>query len=133
MTDIKENADRNWSWEAALKGVIPPMISPLSVTGEPDAPAITALVEYILAGGCSGLFVLGGCGEGAWLTAKQRTTVIRTAVRAAAGRAPVLAGVMLPATGPASEASRQAADEGADAIVVGSPNYYSVDASTQQR
>lgn len=133
MTDITERDDRKWSWETALNGVIPPLISPLSITGDPDGPAIVALVEHVLTGGCSGLFVLGGCGEGAWLTGAQRASVIRAAVRAAAGRAPVLVGVMLPATSLAGEAARQAADEGANAVVVGSPYYYSVGASTQQR
>jgi 4-hydroxy-tetrahydrodipicolinate synthase len=122
-----------WSWDTALCGIIPPMISPLAPAGEPDGPAIALLVEHILVGGCTGLFVLGGCGEGAWLTPPQRSAVIRDTVSAAAGRAPILAGVMLPATGPATEAARQAADEGADALVVGSPYYLGVDAAAQQR
>jgi 4-hydroxy-tetrahydrodipicolinate synthase len=109
------------------------MISPLTASGEPDEAAIGRLVEHILRGGCSGLFVLGGCGEGAWLTATQRAKVVRATLRAVAGRAPVLVGVMLPATGPATEAAWQAADEGADALVVGSPYYYPVDSAIQQR
>jgi 4-hydroxy-tetrahydrodipicolinate synthase len=109
------------------------MISPLTASGDPDEAAIRKLVKHILGGGCTGLFVLGGCGEGAWLTARQRTAVVRAAVRAVAGRAPVLVGVMLPATGPATEAARQAADEGADALVVGSPYYYPVDSAIQER
>ena len=125
--------DSRWSWDAALCGVVPPMISPLNETGESDGDAITALVGHILDGGCSGLFVLGGCGEGAWLTSAQRASVVRGAIRAAAGRVPVLVGVMLPATGLAMDAARQAADEGADALVVGSPYYMGVDAATQQR
>jgi len=122
-----------WTWDLALQGIVPPMISPLSGTGEVDGKALTVIVNHILGGGCSGLFVLGGCGEGAWLTREQRSAVIRAATRAAEGRAPVLAGVMLPATGPAIEAARQAADDGADALVVGSPYYFSVDAAAQQR
>jgi 4-hydroxy-tetrahydrodipicolinate synthase len=133
MEGTHQNMSKAWTWDAALRGVTPPLISPLTVAGNPDEAATATLVEHVLAGGCSGLFVLGGCGEGAWLTRGQRGSLIRAAVRAAAGRAPVLVGVMLPATGPAAEAARQAADEGADAIVVGSPYYYSVDASTQQR
>jgi 4-hydroxy-tetrahydrodipicolinate synthase len=109
------------------------MISPLTASGEPDDAGIRKLVRHILEGGCSGLFVLGGCGEGAWLTAKQRAAVVRATVQAVAGRAPVLVGIMLPATGPATEAARQAADEGADALVVGSPYYYPVDSAIQQR
>ena len=109
------------------------MISPLTASGEPDEASIGKLVEHILEGGCSGLFALGGCGEGAWLTGKHRAAVIRVTVQAAAGRAPVLVGVMLPATGPATDAARQALDEGADALVVGSPYYYPVDSAIQQR
>jgi 4-hydroxy-tetrahydrodipicolinate synthase len=124
---------RTWTWSRALGGIVPPMISPLSLTGEVDASALTATVGHILDGGCSGLFVLGGCGEGAWLTREQRSAVIRGAARAAGGRAPVLAGVMMAATGPAAEAARRAADDGVDALVVGSPYYFSVDAGSQQR
>lgn len=112
---------------------MPPLISPLTIEGEPDEGATQALVNHILAGGCSGLFVLGGCGEGAWLTGGRRAAVIRAVVRAAAGRAPVLAGIMLPATGPAVEAACQAAGEGADAVVLGSPYYFSMDDATQRR
>lgn len=129
----RRGTGRPWFWETALRGVIPPLISPLTPSGDADKAAIGLLVEHVLAGGCSGLFVLGGCGEGAWLTSGQRAAVVRATVRAAAGRAPVLAGVMLPATGPAVDAARQAAEEGADALVVGSPYYFSVDGPAQQR
>ncbi len=122
-----------WRWAEALRGVVPPLVSPLDAAGEPDPAGMARLVEHVLAVGVSGLFVLGGCGEGAWLTAPQRAAVVRAAVRVAAGRVPVLAGVMLPATGPAAEAARRAADEGADAVVVGSPYYFAVDDDAQQR
>jgi 4-hydroxy-tetrahydrodipicolinate synthase len=122
-----------WSWSQTLGGVIPPLVSPLDPARAPDAHAMATLVDHVLRGGSSGLFVLGGCGEGAWLTPAARGAVIRGAARAAGGRAPVLAGVMLPATGPAVEAARQAAAEGADAVVVGSPYYFGVDGAAQAR
>jgi len=123
----------SWSWDGALTGVVPPLISPLTESGEVDGEATGALVEHVLGGGCTGLFVLGGCGEGAWLTTAQRDGVVRAAAKAAAGRVPVLAGVMLPATGPAAEAARSARDEGADAVVVGSPYYFGVDGEAHRR
>ena len=122
-----------WTSDEALRGVVPPLISPLDSTGQPDAAALDALVAHVVEAGCSGLFVLGGCGEGAWLTPSQRGGIIRAAVRAAAGRVPVLAGVMLPATGPVVEAARQAQDLGAAAVVVGSPYYFGVDGAAQRR
>jgi 4-hydroxy-tetrahydrodipicolinate synthase len=125
--------DASWSWDAALRGVVPPLISPLRTTGDVDEVSVQLLVDHVLAGGCTGLFVLGGCGEGAWMTNTQRAAVVRTVVRATAGRAPVLAGVMLAATGPALDAARQAESEGADALVVGSPYYGEADAGMQER
>jgi 4-hydroxy-tetrahydrodipicolinate synthase len=126
-------AGRRWTWDGALTGIVPPTISPLDAAREIDEGAIGVLVEHVLQGGSSGLFILGGCGEGAWLTPRQRGVVVRAFVRAAAGRVPVLAGVMLPATAPAVEAARQAVAEGADAVVVGSPYYFGVDAAAQRR
>lgn len=122
-----------WTWDAALCGVIPPMISPLTPDHAIDTAALDRLVEHILAGGCSGLFILGGCGEGAWLTPGRRSDVVRATVRAVRGRAPILTGVMLPASGPAIEAAARAADEGSDALVLGSPYYYPADGETQRR
>jgi len=126
-------ANSNWAWDDALRGVIPPMISPLTTSRQVDAEAVDRVVDYILAGGCSGLFVLGGVGEGAWLSTAQRGGIVEATVRATAGRAPVLVGLMLPGTAPAREAALQAADAGADALVVGSPYYFAVDAASQQR
>jgi 4-hydroxy-tetrahydrodipicolinate synthase len=123
----------SWMWDDALCGVIPPMISPLTESGLVDQDAVGRVANYILAGGCSGLFVLGGTGEGAWLSTSQRDAVVRASVRAAAGRAPVLVGLMLPGTAPVRDAALQAADAGADALVVGSPYYFAVDAASQRR
>ena len=123
----------SWTWEDALSGVIPPMISPLTKDHAADTHAVHSLAEYILEGGCSGLFVLGGIGEGPWLSTMQRDAVIRASVDAAAGRAPVLVGLMLPGTAPARDAAKQAEAAGADALVVGSPYYFGVGAADQQR
>jgi dihydrodipicolinate synthase/N-acetylneuraminate lyase len=41
------------------------MISPLTESGLVDVDAVGRVADYILGGGCSGLFVLGGTGEGA--------------------------------------------------------------------
>ena len=95
---------RRWTWDKVLTGVVPPVISVLESTGGIDQALHNALCEHILSDGGTGLFVLGGCGEGAWLTSDQRAAVVRHSVAASAGRAPVIAGVMLPATALAVDA-----------------------------
>lgn len=122
-----------WRWTEQLSGVIPPLITPLDHAERVDGAAARALVDHVLAGGCSGLFVVGGCGLGPWLTTAQRGEAVGAMVAAAAQRVPVLAGIMLPATGPAREAALQAEAEGADALVVGSPYYYVVGGDDQRR
>lgn len=126
-------AGATWTWDQALSGVIPPMISPLDETHAVDTGAVERIAEHILANGCTGLFVLGGVGEGAWLSTSQRLALVRSSVRAAGGRAPVLVGLMLPGTAPVRDAAVQAADAGADALVVGSPYYFGVDSASQLR
>ncbi|NDF40488.1 MAG: hypothetical protein EB140_16385, partial [Proteobacteria bacterium] len=90
-------------------------------------------LTYELDLGATGLFILGGCGEGAWLTSGQRLDVVKHSVKVSAGRAPVLAGVMLPATGPTLDEVRRATDAGADALVAGSPYYNDVDGDAHVR
>src|SRR5436305_9539324 len=133
MPDGSGGARTSWVWTESLSGVIPPLITPLDAAGHADAAAARALVDYLLGAGCSGLFVVGGCGMGPWLTTAQRGETIRAMADAAAGRAPVLAGIMLPSTAPAREAARQAAAEGADALVVRSPADYGRDGDEPPR
>ncbi len=131
---ITDAARTTWTWDTALGGVIPPIITPLQPGGgEVDADALTKVVEHVLAADCSGLFALGGTGEGAWLTTRQRGATVRATVAASKNRVPVLVGLMLPATGPACDAARQAEDGGADALVVGSPYYLPVGPDDQRR
>jgi len=129
----RDNVAGQWTWEMALDGVIPPIITPLGAGDEIDTVALDKVVEHVFAGGCSGVFALGTTGEGAWLTAAQRRTVVRAAVAASRGRGPILVGLLQPGTALACEAARQAADDGADALVVGSPYYSSADADDQRR
>ena len=117
----------------SLSGVIPPMITPLTPTGEVDGAAIRRLVSYLIAGGVSGIFVLGTSGEGPWLAPAQARAVIEAAVEAGAGRVPVLAGVLEPSTVRALEAVAVAEAAGADALVVTSPYYFEVDGAAQVR
>ncbi len=114
-----------------LTGLIPPMITPLTESGEIDRPGIDQLVNYLIDGGVSGIFVLGSCGEGPWLTPEQSQIVIKQTVQAANGRVPILAGVLEPGTSRTVAAAKQAADAGADAIVAAAPYYFAAGAVAQ--
>jgi 4-hydroxy-tetrahydrodipicolinate synthase len=107
------------------------MIAPLITDYTVDVEAVERLVNHMLAAGCSGIFLMGSSGEGPWLDRQQRETLIKSTVRAAAGRAPILVGVLEPGTWRTLEALRAIEDLGADAVVIASPYYFGADASAQ--
>ena len=47
-----------------LRGIIPPMITPLRDRDTLDGGGLEKVVEHVLAGGVTGLFILGTTGEG---------------------------------------------------------------------
>ncbi|MFF2250535.1 dihydrodipicolinate synthase family protein [Streptomyces sp. NPDC058142] len=108
---------------APLRGVVPPVCTPLDETGEVDTVSLARLVEHLVAGGVHGLFALGSTSEVAYLTDEQRAVTLRTVVEAAAGRVPVLAGVIDTTTARVVAHARVAAELGADALVATAPFY----------
>ena len=73
-----------------LKGIIPPMITPLLDRDNLDVPGLERLVEHILAGGVHGLFILGTTGEAPSLSYKLRYELIERVCKQIAGRVPIL-------------------------------------------
>ena len=65
-------------------GVIPPLVTPLLERDTLDAAGLERLVEHVLGGGVSGLFVLGTSGEAPCLSYRLRRELVERAV--AAGR-----------------------------------------------
>ncbi len=74
-----------------LRGSIPPLVTPFR-DGAVDVAALERLVEFQIEHGSHGVGVTGTTGEPTSLTFEERQLVIETAVRAARGRVPVLAG-----------------------------------------
>ncbi|WP_432190974.1 dihydrodipicolinate synthase family protein [Streptomyces sp. bgisy027] len=106
-----------------LTGVVPPVCTPLTPDREVDVPSLRRLIDHLTEGGVHGLFVLGSTSEVAYLTDRQRRLVVDTAVRHAAGRLPVLAGVIDMTTPRVLDHVRQVTEAGADAVVATAPFY----------
>ena len=77
-----------------LHGIVPPVATPYDHDGQIDPQGLRAVLRHLIDGGVHGLFVLGSTSECVFLNAAQRALVIETAVQEAAGRVPVLVGVM---------------------------------------
>lgn len=107
-----------------LRGVIPPLVTPLKGRDELDAVGLERLVEQVLAGGVSGLFILGTTGEAPSLSHRLRAELVQRVCRLVAGRAPVLVGITDTSFVESVNLARLAAEEGAAAVVTATPYYF---------
>jgi 4-hydroxy-tetrahydrodipicolinate synthase len=108
---------------ARLTGVVPPLVTPLTPSYDVDTASLARLIQYQLAGGVNGVFVLGTSGEGTFLTDEQRQVVLETTVAEVAGRVPVLAGVIDTSTNRVAAHVSAALKAGVDALVATAPFY----------
>lgn len=106
-----------------LRGIIPPVITPLSGRDTLDRAALERVLEHLLAGGVKGLFVLGTTGEGPSLSYRLRREVIETTCNVVNHRVPVLVGITDTAFVESVSVARAAADAGAEAVVLAPPYY----------
>jgi 4-hydroxy-tetrahydrodipicolinate synthase len=106
-----------------LSGVIPPVCTPFSPDLEVDVVSLERLVDFLLDGGVDGLFVLGSSSEAAFLTPRQRDVVLKTVAGRAAGKVPVLAGVMDMTTPRVLDNLAAVAGSGCAGIVSTAPYY----------
>jgi len=99
------------------------MITPLRGRDELDVPGLERLIEHIIAGGVSGLFILGTTGEGPSLSYRLRKEFIERTCRQVKHRVPVLVGITDTAFIESGNVARWSAEAGADAVVLAPPYY----------
>ena len=107
-----------------LKGIIPPIITPLKDIDTLDVDGLERLVEHILAGGVSGIFVLGTTGEFSSLSYRLRYELVERVCKQVADRIPVLVGVTDTSIIESENLAKHAAGCGASALVAAPPYYY---------
>lgn len=61
-------------------GVIPPLVTPMLPDGTPDLDSFDRLVTHVVAGGASGILVLGSTGENGLLSSEERSAVAAHAI-----------------------------------------------------
>jgi dihydrodipicolinate synthase/N-acetylneuraminate lyase len=108
-------------------GIIPAVTTPFDATGAVDASAFARNLDALLDAGVHGFVATGTMGEAGALSAGERRLVIETAVGAAGGRVPVIAGVSSGTPADSIAHARAAADAGADAIMLLPPLGYRAD------
>ena len=113
------------------RGVIVPLVTPVTADGSLDEPAATRLVEHLAANHC-GMLVLGTTGEVASLPAALRQRYVELAVSVTRGRTPVFACIAQNCFANAVDSAREYLRAGADAVVAMLPNYFKLDAAEME-
>ena len=112
-----------------LRGIIPPMITPLKGNNELDCEGTISLVEHMLKGGVHALFILGTTGEAQSLTYELRYAFVELVLKQVNGRVPVLVGVTDTSLDESVRLAEHAKQCGAVGVVAAAPYYF---AASQQ-
>src|SRR5215469_5525879 len=112
-----------------IRGIIPPVLTPLSDRDTLDAAAFDRLLEDLITGGSSALFILGSTGEAPGLSYRLRREVIDRACAHAAQRVPILVGITDTSFVESLRAAEYAAKAGVSALVLSPPFYYTLSQS----
>jgi len=105
-----------------FSGVFPAMVTPFTETNEIDTETLRADAQRLETAGVDGLVPMGSTGESATLSHAEHVEVVEAVVDAVED-VPVIAGTGSNNTAEALDLSQQAADAGADALLLISPYY----------
>ncbi|HEY7510152.1 MAG TPA: dihydrodipicolinate synthase family protein [Vicinamibacteria bacterium] len=106
-----------------LQGIFPPLATPFDAEGALDLRAFESNLAAYASHDLGGYLVLGSNGESPYLDDDERVKLVRAA-RKGAGRKSLLVGTGQESTRATIAFTRKAADLGADAALVLTPNYY---------
>jgi 4-hydroxy-tetrahydrodipicolinate synthase len=107
-------------------GVFPYLVSPIDSSGKIRKSVLARLCDDLIGAGVHGLTPLGSTGEFAYLNGAQRTAVVQTAIEAAKGRVPVVAGVASTSTADAVAQAKAYERLGASGILAIMEAYFPV-------
>ncbi|MBW8323559.1 MAG: dihydrodipicolinate synthase family protein [Prolixibacteraceae bacterium] len=106
-----------------LKGIVPPVITPLINNDTLDVKGLEKLVEHLISGGVHGLFMLGTTGEATSLSYELRKELIKRTSELVAHRIPVVVGITDTSLEGSLEIAEYSASVGLDGVVIAPPYY----------
>jgi 4-hydroxy-tetrahydrodipicolinate synthase len=110
--------------QQAIRGIIPPLVTPFRVDGSIDEQAHRAEVRYMIeTANVDGLAVCGSTGEGHTLTTDETRRIVAWTTQEARGRVPVIAGIIANSTEAVLERAEAIADLGITALQI-TPVHY---------
>lgn len=106
-----------------IKGIIPPILTPMKEDESLNLPELRNQIERLLSGGVHGLFAFGTNGEGYILSEHEKYEVLEVMIDQVKGRVPVYAGTGCISTRDTIRQSVQAEKMGADVLSIITPSF----------
>lgn len=110
--------------EKILRGIVPPLVTPLLDNDTLDIDGLERLIEHVVAGGVHGVFILGTTGEAQSISFELRYEMIKETARILKNRLPFLVGISDTSLTDSVSLSNLALENGADAVVSAPPYYF---------
>ncbi len=109
--------------EIELRGIIPPIITPMNADESINVAELRNQVDRLIAGGVHALFPFGTNGEGYILNTEEKKLVLETVIEQCNGRVPVYAGTGCISTKETIAQSKMAQAAGADVLSIITPSF----------
>lgn len=110
-------------------GVLVPIVTPCSKSGEPNLNGVKAVCSDFLDKGCHGIFVCGSTGRGPWFSRNDRVQICGAAREQIGSNVPLFAGCHGMGLPEMLENSAAMSDAGASGVVLTSPGYFNYSVS----
>jgi 4-hydroxy-tetrahydrodipicolinate synthase len=106
-----------------IRGIIPPIVTPITADEKPDEPALRNHIEYMIAAGISGILAFGSNGEFYMLEEDEMEVILKIILDQVKDRAPVYMGVGAVRTSKCMRLARLGARLGARGVSVLQPMF----------
>jgi dihydrodipicolinate synthase/N-acetylneuraminate lyase len=108
------------------RGVVVPMVTPVTSEGDLDEPAARRVIDHLIDGGVHGIFVLGTTGEASSVPPNMCSRLIVATVDQVGDRAKTYAGIGDTCFSRSVEAACEYIGLGIDVVVAHLPSYYAL-------
>jgi 4-hydroxy-2-oxoglutarate aldolase len=108
----------------SFKGIIPPMVTPFDDSGAIRYDSFERNIDKYIEAGIEGFLVVGSNGESVYLEHSEKLKLFEAARKRVPSSMTLLAGTGVESTQATITLSKEAADRGADAVLVKNPFYF---------
>lgn len=119
--------------ELPIRGIIPPMVTPLNSDNELDDRGLENLINHMIDGGVHGIFLLGTTGEATSFRYELRKELITKSCKITNDRVPLMVGITDTSPEYSVEMAEFCKDAGVQSVVVAAPYYFPLSQSEVKR